>query len=156
MRKITPFLWFDGKAAEAAAFYTSIFENSKIVGETLYGDAGPGPKGSVMSVTFELDGQEFVALNGGPRFTFTPALSLFVTCESQEEVDRFWERFSEGGESQGCGWITDKYGLSWQIVPSVLRELLRDEDAAKSARVMQAMLEMTKLDIAALKRAKEA
>jgi predicted 3-demethylubiquinone-9 3-methyltransferase (glyoxalase superfamily) len=156
MQKVTPFLWFDGKAEEAAAFYTSIFEDSKIVSTTRYGGAGPGPKGSVMSVTFQLGGQEFIALNGGPHFSFTPALSLFVTCQSQEEVDRYWERFSQGGESQGCGWIKDKYGLSWQIVPAVLQDLLRDEDPAKANRAMQAMLKMTKLDIAALKQAKEA
>jgi predicted 3-demethylubiquinone-9 3-methyltransferase (glyoxalase superfamily) len=156
MQKITPFLWFDGKAEEATAFYTSIFKNSKIVSRMLYGDAGPGPEGSVMSVTFQLDGQDFTALNGGPMFIFTPALSLFVNCETQEEVDDYWARFSEGGETQGCGWIKDRYGVSWQIVPAGLQDLLQDEDAAKANRAMQAMLKMTKLDIAALTQAKEA
>ena len=153
MQKIRPFLWFDGKAEEAANFYTAIFKGSDIVGIMRYGDAGPGPKGSVMSVTFELNGQEFIALNGGPQFTFSPAISFFVTCESQEEVDELWDRLIEGGQPQQCGWLTDKYGLSWQIVPTVLPELLQDKDPAKRARVMAAMLKMVKLDIEALKRA---
>jgi len=156
MRKITPCLWFDGKAEEAAAFYTSIFNNSKIVDMSRYGGAGPGPKGSVMSVTFQLEGQDFIALNGGPQFTFTPAISLFVSCETQGELDRFWEKFSDGGETQGCGWIKDRFGLSWQIAPAGLQGVLQDKDPAKATKAMQAMLKMTKLDIAALREAKEA
>ncbi len=155
MQKITPFLWFDGKAEEAMNFYTTIFKNSKVVDIRRYGDAGPGPKGSVMSATFQLDGQEFIALNGGPHFKFSPAISFFVRCETQGEVDELWERLLEGGEPQRCGWLTDKYGLSWQIVPTVLGELLQDNDAEKSSRVMRAMLAMVKLDIAALKEAYE-
>jgi predicted 3-demethylubiquinone-9 3-methyltransferase (glyoxalase superfamily) len=153
MQKITPFLWFDGKAEEAMNFYTSIFKNAKVGNITRYGDAGPGPKGSVMSATFELEGQEFFALNGGPQFKFTPAISFFVKCTTQEEVDRYWEALSAGGEKSQCGWLTDKFGLSWQIVPSVLGEMLSDKDAAKANRVMQAMLQMTKLDINGLKQA---
>jgi predicted 3-demethylubiquinone-9 3-methyltransferase (glyoxalase superfamily) len=153
MQKITPFLWFDGKAEEAMNFYTSIFKNAKVGNITRYGDAGPGPKGSVMSATFELEGQEFFALNGGPQFKFTPAISFFVSCKTQEEVDRYWEALSAGGEKSQCGWLTDKFGLSWQIVPSVLGEMLSDKDAAKANRVMQAMLQMTKLDINGLKQA---
>ena len=156
MRKITPCLWFDGKAEEAAAFYTSIFNNSKIVDMSRYGGAGPGPKGSVMSVTFQLEGQDFIALNGGPQFTFTPAISLFVSCETQGELDRFWEKFSDGGETQGCGWIKDRFGLSWQIAPAGLQGVLQDKDPAKATKAMQSMLKMTKLDIAALREAKEA
>ncbi len=155
MQKITPFLWFDGKAEEAMNFYTAIFKNSKVVDIRRYGDAGPGPKGSVMSARFQLDGQEFIALNGGPHFKFSPAISFFVRCETQEEVDELWERLLEGGEPQRCGWLTDKYGLSWQIVPTVLGELLQDKDAEKSSRVMRAMLAMVKLDIGALKEAYE-
>src|SRR3989442_9526210 len=132
MQKITPFLWFDGKAEEATKFYVSIFKNSKIVDVTRYGEEGPGPKGSVMSVTFQLDGQEFFALNGSPEFSFTPAISFFVNCETQQEVDELWERLSEGGEKQRCGWLKDKYGLSWQVIPSILGEMLQDEDAEKS------------------------
>ena len=153
MQKITPFLWFDGKAEEAMNFYVSIFKNSKAGRVTRYGDAGPRPKGSVMSATFELDGQEFFALNGGPHFTFTPAISFFVNCETQQEVDEFWEKLSEGGEKQRCGWLKDKYGLSWQIVPSILGKLLQDKDAAKSTRVMKAMMQMDKLDIRGLEQA---
>jgi len=153
MQKITPFLWFDGKAEEAMNFYTSIFKNAKVGNITRYGDAGPGPKGSVMSATFELEGQEFFALNGGPQFKFTPAISFFVKCKTQGEVDRYWEALSAGGEKSQCGWLTDKFGLSWQIVPSVLGEMLSDKDAAKANRVMQAMLQMTKLDINGLKQA---
>ena len=153
MQKITPFLWFDGKAEEAANFYTSIFPNSKIVSMMRSREAGPGPKGSVMSATFELQGQEFIALNGGPMFTFSPAISFFVHCETQEEVDKFWEKLSEGGEKQRCGWLKDKFGVSWQIVPTVLGQLLQDKDGEKSKRVMNAMLQMDKLDIASLKRA---
>ena len=153
MQKITPFLWFDGKAEEAMNFYVSIFKNSKIVSVTRYGEAGPGPKGTVMTAKFELDGQEFVALNGGPQFTFTEAISFVVNCATQQEVDEFWEKLSEGGEKSRCGWLKDKYGLSWQVVPTVLVEMLQDKDAEKSKRVMQAMLQMDKLDINTLKQA---
>jgi predicted 3-demethylubiquinone-9 3-methyltransferase (glyoxalase superfamily) len=155
MQKITPFLWFDGRAEEAVNFYTAIFPNSKIVSMMRYGEAGSGPKGSVMSATFELQGQEFIALNGGPMFTFSPAISFFVHCETQEEVDKFWEKLAEGGEKQRCGWLRDKFGVSWQVVPTVLGQLLQDKDAEKSKRVMNAMLQMEKLDIAGLKRAHE-
>jgi predicted 3-demethylubiquinone-9 3-methyltransferase (glyoxalase superfamily) len=155
MQKITPFLWFNDNAEEAIHFYTSIFKNSKIVSISRYGEAGPGPEGTVMSATFELEGQEFMALNGGPHFTFTPAISLFVNCETQEEVDDLWEKFSEGGKSQNCGWIKDKYGLSWQIIPSALGEMLNDKDAEKSKKAMEAMLKMDKIDIKALKQAYE-
>ena len=155
MQKITPFLWFDGKAEEAMRFYVSIFKNSKAGSITRYGDAGPGPKGTVMIVTFQLDGQEFIALNGGPQFTFSPAISLVVNCETQGEVDAFWEKLSEGGEKLQCGWLKDKYGLSWQIVPTVLGEMMQDKDAEKSQRVMKAMLQMNKIDIGRLKQAYE-
>lgn len=153
MHKITPFLWFDHQAEEAANFYTSIFKNSKITGLTRYGEAGPGPKGSVMVVDFELDGQPFHALNGGPVFTFTEAVSFVVNCETQEEVDELWEKLLAGGQPSQCGWLKDKYGLSWQIVPKVLVKLLSDLDPEKSKRVMQAMLQMVKLDIAGLQAA---
>jgi|SRR5262244_2770040 len=153
MQKITPFLWFDGKAEEAVNFYVSIFKNSKIVRLTRCGDAGPGPKGSVMSATFQLDGQEFFALNGGPQFTFTPAISFFVNCETQEEVDELWEKLSAGGQKERCGWLRDKYGLSWQIIPSILGKLLQDKDAGKASRVMTAMLQMDKIDINRLQEA---
>lgn len=153
MQKITPFLWFDGKAEEAMNFYVSIFKNSKIVSVTRYGDAGPGPKGTVMTATFQLDGHEFIALNGGPEFTFSPAISFFVNCESQHEVDELWEKLSAGGEKQRCGWLKDKYGLSWQIIPSVLGKMLQDKDAEKSKRVMKAMLQMDKIDIKRLQQA---
>jgi predicted 3-demethylubiquinone-9 3-methyltransferase (glyoxalase superfamily) len=155
MQKITPFLWFDDKAEEAAKFYVSIFKNSKMGYVSRYGDAGPGPKGTVMVTTFQLDGQEFMALNGGPTFKFTEAISFVVNCETQEEVDEFWEKLSEGGEKSRCGWLKDKYGLSWQIVPTVLGELMQDKDPEKSKRVMQAMLQMDKLDIQTLKQAYE-
>src|SRR6266540_5954422 len=135
MQKITPLLWFDGKAEEAMNFYVSIFKNSKVVSVTRYGEAGPGPKGSVMSATFQLEGQEFFALNGGPMFSFTPAISFFVNCGTQEEVDEFWEKLSAGGEKQRCGWLKDKYGLFWQIIPSVLGEMLRDKDRGKAMKV---------------------
>ena len=156
MQKITPFLWYDTQAEEAANFYVSIFKNSKVVSVARYGEAGPGPKGSAMTVAFELDGQKFVALNGGPHFKFTEAVSFVVNCTSQEEVDYFWEKLLEGGgkESQ-CGWLKDKYGLSWQIVPTVLPELLQDKDPEKANRVMQAMMKMVKIDIETLKRAAE-
>jgi predicted 3-demethylubiquinone-9 3-methyltransferase (glyoxalase superfamily) len=153
MQKITPFLWFDDNAEEAMKFYTSIFKNSKIGRVTRYGEAGPGPKGTVMTATFELDGQEFMVLNGGPQFKFTEAVSFFVNCETQKEVDEFWAKLSAGGEEGQCGWLKDKFGLSWQIVPTALVTMLSDADAAKSQRVMKAMLQMKKIDIAALKRA---
>jgi predicted 3-demethylubiquinone-9 3-methyltransferase (glyoxalase superfamily) len=153
MQKITPFLWFDGKAEEAMNFYTSIFKNSRVLDIMRYGEAGPGAKGTVMSVTFQLEGQEYIALNGGPQFSFTPAISFFVNCETQEEIDQFWDKLSEGGEEQGPGWVKDKYGLSWQIVPSILGEMLNDTDTKKSQRVMEAMLQMSKIDIKILKQA---
>ena len=155
MQKITPFLWFNGKAEEAANLYTSVFQNSKIGRIARYGEAGPGPKGTVMSVTFQLDGQEFIALNGGPQFTFSPAVSFLVSCETQEEVDRLWEKLSEGGEKRNCGWLQDKYGLSWQIVPAALGKMLHDKDPEKSKKVMKAMLQMGKIDIARLEQAYE-
>jgi len=155
MPKITPFLWFDDKAEEAMKFYVSIFKNSKVGKVTRYGDAGPGPKGSVMSVTFELNGQEFYALNGGPVFKFNQAISFFVNCETQAEIDEFWEKLSAGGRKDQCGWLQDKYGLSWQIVPAILGKLLGDPDPVKSNRVMEAMMKMHKLDIAELKQAHE-
>ena len=153
MQKITPFLWFDGKAEEAMNFYSSIFKNSKIGRITRYGDAGPGPKGAVMSGTFQLDGQEFMALNGGPQFKFTEAISFFVNCETQEEVDELWEKLSDGGQKSRCGWLKDKYGLSWQIIPSALGKMLGDKDPEKSQRVMKAMLQMDKIDIKGLEQA---
>jgi predicted 3-demethylubiquinone-9 3-methyltransferase (glyoxalase superfamily) len=155
MQKITPFLWFDDKAEEAMNFYISIFKNSKAGTIQRYGEAGPGPKGSVMSARFQLDGQEFFALNGGPIFHFTPAISFFVNCETQEEVDELWEKLLSGGEKSRCGWLKDKYGLSWQIVPSILGKLLGDKDPVKANRVMSAMMKMDKLDIAVLKQAYE-
>jgi predicted 3-demethylubiquinone-9 3-methyltransferase (glyoxalase superfamily) len=155
MQKITPFLWFDNNAEEAMNFYLSIFKNSKIGSVTRYGDAGPGPKGTVMSATFQLDGQDFIALNGGPHFTFSPAISFFVNCETQQEVDELWEKLSAGGERQQCGWLKDKYGLSWQIIPSALGEMLQDKDTAKAQRVMEAMLKMNKIEIKALQHARD-
>ena len=155
MPKITPFLWFDGKAEEAMNFYVSIFKNSKVGRVTRYGEAGPGPKGAVMSATFQLEGQEFMALNGGPQFTFTPAISFFVNCETQQEVDELWEKLSEGGQKDRCGWLKDKYGLSWQIIPSALGKMLGDKDPEKSKRVMEAMLQMDKIDIKGLQKAYE-
>lgn len=153
MQKITPFLWFDGKAEEAANFYVSVFRNSKIVSVVRHGEAGPGPKGTVMLVRFLLDGQEFLALNGGPQFTFSPAVSLVANCATQQEVDELWEKLSTGGEKLNCGWLKDKYGLSWQVVPTILGELMQDKDAGKTNRVMQAIMGMNKLEIAGLKRA---
>jgi predicted 3-demethylubiquinone-9 3-methyltransferase (glyoxalase superfamily) len=153
MQKITPFLWFDGNAEEAVNFYISIFKNSKLGKISRYGDAGPGPKGSVMSVTFQIEGQEFFALNGGPQFKFTPAISFFVNCETQKEVDDLWEKLSAGGRTDRCGWLQDKFGLSWQIIPTVLGQLLGDKDPQRAKRAMQAMLQMTKIDGDALLRA---
>ena len=154
-QKITTFLTFDGQAENAVNLYTSVFKNSKITSTSRYGDGGPGPKGSLMSATFELDGQEFIALNGGPSFSFAQGFSLFVSCETQAELDEYWEKLSEGGKQVQCGWLTDKFGVSWQIVPSVLGKLLSDPDKQKAGRVMNAMLKMVKLDIAELKRAYE-
>ena len=153
-QKITPFLWFDNNAEEAMNHYVSIFKNSTILSVTRYGEAGPGPAGTVMVGSFELDGQKFAALNGGPMFKFTEAVSLVVNCESQEEVDHFWDKLCAGGGAPGqCGWLKDKFGLSWQIVPRALVELMQDPDPEKSKRVMQAMMQMTKIDIARLKQA---
>lgn len=153
MQKITPFLWFDNQAEDAMNFYVSIFNNSKIGSVSRYGEGGPGPKGEVMSATFQLDGQEFMALNGGPHFAFTEAISLFVNCEDQQEVDRLWEKLTEGGEPSRCGWLKDKYGLSWQIIPTALGEMLNDKDPDKARRVMTTMLQMDKIDIKTLKEA---
>jgi len=153
MQKITSFLWFDDQAEEAMNFYVSLFKNSKVGSITRYGEAGPGPKGTVMSATFSLDGQEFFALNGGPLFKFTEAISLFANCETQQEVDELWDKLSAGGKKDRCGWLKDKYGLSWQIIPSVLGKMLGDKDADKAKRVMQAMLKMDKLDIKKLEQA---
>lgn len=153
MTKITPFLWFDTQAEEAAKFYVSIFRNSKIVNIARYGEAGPGPAGSVMTVEFDLDGQPFIALNGGPQFKFNEAVSFSVDCKTQSEVDEFWEKLSAGGEEGPCGWLKDKYGLSWQVNPTILGEMLSDPDHEKAKRVMGAMLKMKKIDIAALKKA---
>jgi len=152
-QKITPFLWFDGKAEEAMNFYVSIFENAKILNVSRYGDEGPGDAGTVMSATFELDGEQFIALNGGPEFTFSPAISFFVRCETQAEVDRFWEQLSEGGSTNRCGWLTDKYGFWWNIVPAGLSDYIGGAEPEKAQRAMQAMLKMTKLDINELRRA---
>ena len=155
MPKISPFLWFDTQAEEAASFYVSVFPNSKVREVSRYGAAGPGPKGSVMTVTFELDGQEVIALNGGPQFRFNEAISLSVDCKNQEEVDRYWQKLSEGGEEGPCGWLKDRYGLSWQINPTILGQMLNDRDPKKARRAMEAMLKMKKIDIATLKRAFE-
>jgi predicted 3-demethylubiquinone-9 3-methyltransferase (glyoxalase superfamily) len=154
MKKITPFLWFDNQAEEAVELYTSIFANSKIVDIARYGESGPGPAGSVMTIGFQIEGQNFVALNGGPVYHFTPAISFVVDCRTQEEVDRLWESLTaDGGKQEQCGWLTDKYGISWQIIPSRLMKLLTDHDPVKANRVMQAMLTMTKIDIATLEAA---
>ena len=153
MQKIVPFLWFNDNAEEAMNFYVSIFKNSKVGRVTRYGDAGPGPKGSVMWCTFTLEGQEFHALNGGPQFKFTQAISLFVNCETQQEVDELWRKLSAGGREDQCGWLQDKYGLSWQIIPTILGKLLGDKDPVKANRAMQAMLQMKKIDINGLQRA---
>jgi predicted 3-demethylubiquinone-9 3-methyltransferase (glyoxalase superfamily) len=153
MQKITPFLWFDGDAEEAAQFYTSVFEDSKIVTVTHYSEAGPRPNGSVMTTVFQICGQEFIALNGGPQYKFTPAVSFVVSCQTQAEIDRYWDKLVEGGRPVQCGWLTDKYGLSWQIVPATIGQMLQDKDAEKTKRMMQAMFKMIKLDIAELQRA---
>jgi len=151
-QKITTFLWFDNNAEEAVNFYVSIFKNSKILNMSRYGDAGPGPKGSVMTCTFQLEGQEFIALNGGPHFKFTEAISLFVDCETQEEVDTLWNKLTaDGGAPSQCGWLKDKFGLSWQIIPSALMEMMSDRDPAKSRRVMEAMMQMSKIELQKLK-----
>jgi predicted 3-demethylubiquinone-9 3-methyltransferase (glyoxalase superfamily) len=153
MHKITPFLWFDREAEEAAQFYVSIFKNSKINSVSRYGEAGPGPKGSVMSITFELDGQRFMALNGGPSFRFTEAISMFVNCEDQEEVDVLWEKLSAGGQKSRCGWLKDKYGLSWQVIPSGLMDALGNKNPEKAKRSMQAMMQMSKIDLEKIRNA---
>jgi predicted 3-demethylubiquinone-9 3-methyltransferase (glyoxalase superfamily) len=157
MQKITPFLWFDNQAEEAVNFYTTVFKNSKIGTVARYGESGPGPKGSFMTIMFDLDGHAFMALNGGPIFKFTEALSLMVNCEDQEEIDYFWEKLSaDGGKEVECGWLKDKYGLFWQVVPKILGELVQSKDTEKSERVMNALMQMKKLDIAKLKQAAEA
>jgi predicted 3-demethylubiquinone-9 3-methyltransferase (glyoxalase superfamily) len=153
MQKITPFLWFDGKAEDAANFYVSIFKNSKIGTVNRYGEHGPGPKGMVMIATFQLDGQNFIALNGGPQFKFTPAISFVVNCDTQEEVDHFWEKLSQGGTTQQCGWLQDKFGVSWQIVPTALGKLMSDPDPQRTSRVMGALMKMNKIEIQALQQA---
>jgi predicted 3-demethylubiquinone-9 3-methyltransferase (glyoxalase superfamily) len=155
MQKLTPFLWFDNNAEEAVNFYASIFKDAKILDIVRYGEAGPGPAGSAMTVQFELFGQEFIALNGGPHFKFTEAISFSVNCETQEEVDDFWEKLTEGGTESRCGWLKDKYGLSWQVNPTILGKMLNDKDPQKAKRVMEAMLQMDKIDIPTLKRAYE-
>ena len=153
MQKITPFLWFDGQVEQAVKFYTSIFKNSKIKKIARYTKVGPGPEGSVMTVAFTLNGQDFVALNGGPNFKFTEAISLVVNCETQAEVDRYWKKLSAGGKKVACGWLQDKYGLFWQITPTMLTKLIADIDSDKVNRVMTAMMKMVKLDIKKLKAA---
>lgn len=153
MQKITPFLWFDGNAEEAMNLYTSIFPRSKVKDVSRYGEGGPGPKGSLMSATFELEGQEFMALNGGPHYKFSPAVSFFVKCETQREIDEYWEKLSAGGETLQCGWLKDRFGLTWQIIPTILGDLLQDKDPKKAQGAMKAMLQMIKLDIAALQKA---
>ena len=155
MPKITPFLWFNDQAEEAMNFYVSIFKNSKAGSVTRYGDAGPGPKGSVMTANFQLEGLDFTALNGGPQFPFTEAVSFVVHCETQQEIDYYWDKLTTGGRPSQCGWLKDKFGLSWQVVPAVLPRLLKDPDPKKSQRVMQALMQMTKLDIARLQQAAE-
>ena len=153
MQKITPCLWFNDNAEEAVNFYVSMFKNSKILSVARYGDAGPGPKGKIMIATFQLEGQEYFALNGGPQYKFTEAISLSVSCETQEEVDNFWEKLSAGGEQGPCGWLKDRFGLSWQIVPTILGKLMGDKDPKKAKRVTEAMLQMKKLDIKGLQQA---
>ena len=154
MQKISPFLWFDGQAQEAVAFYLSVFPHAKAGKVMRFGDAGPGPKGSVLTASFELDGQEFTAINGGPEYKFTPAISFMIPCDTQQEVDDYWRKLTaDGGQPVQCGWLTDKYGVSWQVTPVVLRDMLMDKDPARANRVMQAMMKMVKIDIAALERA---
>jgi predicted 3-demethylubiquinone-9 3-methyltransferase (glyoxalase superfamily) len=153
MQKITTFLWFNGNAEEAANYYVSTFKHSKIVNTARFGDAGPGPKGSVMLVTFELEGQQFMALNGGPQYTISPAISLFVNCETQAEVDELWAKLTSGGKEVQCGWLTDKFGVSWQIIPREFMQLMQDKDPVKSQRVFKAMMQMVKIDLDVLKRA---
>jgi predicted 3-demethylubiquinone-9 3-methyltransferase (glyoxalase superfamily) len=155
MQKITPCLWFDGKAEEAAQHYVSIFKDSRITRITRWGEVGPGPKGSVLTVLFQLEGQAFMALNGGPEFKFTPAISLMVDCKTQSEVDTLWDKLSEGGEQVQCGWVTDKFGVSWQVVPTILAEMIGDKDPKRADRVMAAMMQMKKLDFAKLQAAYE-
>jgi predicted 3-demethylubiquinone-9 3-methyltransferase (glyoxalase superfamily) len=159
MQKITPYLWFEDNAEEAAKFYTSIFKNSRVINITHYGESAAEvsgrPKGTVMTVTFELEGQRFMALNGGPIFKFSPAISFLVSCETQQEVDDLWEKLSEGGQVEQCGWLKDKFGVSWQIVPNILGEMIKDKDAKKSERVIKAMLQMKKIDIQGLSNAYE-
>ncbi|MBR1220734.1 VOC family protein [Bradyrhizobium sp. U87765 SZCCT0131] len=151
MSKLTTSLWFDGNAEEAATFYTSVFKDAKITSVSRYGDAGPGPKGSVMVVAFELNGQSFIGINGGPQFKFSPAISLVVNCETQDEIDHYWDRLLEGGAPQQCGWLTDKFGLSWQVVPTIIGEVMKDPE--KGNRAMAAVMKMVKLDIAEILRA---
>jgi predicted 3-demethylubiquinone-9 3-methyltransferase (glyoxalase superfamily) len=153
MQSITPFLWFNGNAEDAMNFYLSVFKDSRVISVSRIGEGGPGGKGSVMSANFELNGQRFIALNGGPQYSFTPAISLFVNCESQQEIDTLWDRLSDGGEPGRCGWLTDRFGLSWQVVPTILGTLIGDKDRAKAGRALQAMLKMNKLDIAELQQA---
>ena len=155
MQKVTPFLWFNDNADEAIKFYISVFKNSKLVNASYYGDAGPGPKGTIMTATIELEGQRFMLLNGGPMFKFTEAISLFISCKTQEEVDYYWDKLIEGGQHSQCGWLKDKFGLSWQVVPEILGELIREKDAKRANNAMQAMLKMSKLDIKKLKEAYE-
>lgn len=153
MQKITPFLWFDGNAEDAILFYTTVFKDSKVLGTTRYGEMGSGPAGSLMTATFALNGQEFMVLNGGPQFKFTEAISFFLRCETQQEIDEYWDKLSAGGEQLPCGWVKDKFGLCWQIVPTVLERMLNDKDPRRSQRVMHAMLKMRKLDIETLQEA---
>ena len=153
MNRITPFLWFNANAEEAVNFYLSVFKNSRIVDTTRHVEGGPGPTGSVMTIRFQLDGKEFVALNGGPQFTFSEAISFVVNCDTQEEIDHFWERLSAGGQTIECGWLKDRFGVAWQVVPTVLWQMLQDKDAARTGRVMTALWQMKKLDIAGLHKA---
>src|SRR5450755_1132097 len=153
MQKITPFLWFDGKAEEAANFYVSVFKNSKILNIARFGEAGPGPEGTAMVVSFQIEGQIFSALNGGPQYTFSPAISFLVDCETQAEVDELWAKLTAGGKEVQCGWLTDKFGVSWQIIPRAFMEMMQDKDPVKSQRVFKSMMGMNKLDIATLQRA---
>lgn len=152
-QKITPFLWFDSNAEEARNFYVSVFKNAEVLSVSRYGEAGPGPAGSVMVASFRLEGQEFLALNGGPKFRFTEAVSFLIDCASQDEIDHYWDRLSEGGEQGPCGWLKDRFGLSWQVVPSILGEMLQDQNRERANRALQAMLQMTKMDIAKLEHA---